>query len=275
MKKLKLHCPICQNTKTAVVLTAEGYRFFHCHRCDLVYRSFQNRQNRDILYSNQYYRQGSKLKRKIEKFLTKLVNYRRKQLIEKWQNKGKILDLGCGLGQFLNQMNSRNWQKIGIEPSQAAYQQIAKLNFTIYQKELADIDLLKNSLDVITAWHVLEHLSNPKITLSEIHRILKKDGFLFFSTPNTDSFGFEKGREKWFHLDASRHLFLFNAKSLKKILNQTGFRIIKINYPFFEYPLDLFHSLNGVNKFVLGLGGKLISPFIKKTETIEIVCQKK
>jgi len=270
-----LYCPICQNTKTVVVLNAKEYRFFHCHRCGLVYRSSQNRQNHDALYSRQYYRQGGKLKKMIEQFLTKLINYRRKRLIGQWRNKGKILDLGCGLGQFLNQMNNRNWQKIGIEPSQAAYQQIAKSNFTIYQKELTDINLPKNSFDVITAWHVLEHLTNPQKNLLEIHRILKKEGFLFLSTPNTNSFGFKQGKEKWFHLDTPRHLFLFNAKSLKNILNQTGFRIIKINYPFFEYPLDLFHSLNGVNKFILGLGGKLISPFIGKTETIEIVCQKK
>ena len=270
-----MHCPVCQNYDIALVLTAEKYKFFRCRRCGLIYRSFQNQPNHNILYSNQYYYQGSKLKKKIEQFLTGLINNRRKQLIKRRQNGGKILDLGCGLGQFLDQMNSQYWQKIGVEPSRAAHQQIAKLNFTTYSQKLTDINLPENSLDVITAWHVLEHLPNPRMTLLEINRILKEKSFLFLSTPNTDSFGFQQGKERWFHLDASRHLFLFNAQNLKKILNQTGFQIIKINYPFFEYPLDLFRSLRGINKFMLGLSGKLIFPFIKKGETIEIVCRKK
>lgn len=76
-----------------------------------------------------------------------------------------------------------------------------------------------------------------------IKRILKKDGILVISTPNTDCLGFKYGKSHWFHLDVPRHLILYNRKSLEYLLNKAGFKIIREKNIFYDFPLDLFWSI--------------------------------
>ena len=167
-----------------------------------------------------------------------------------------ILDLGCGGGEFLNSFNKK-WQKFGVEPSVFASKiAAAKKHLEVRNQELLTCHFPDSYFDIVTAWHVLEHLYNPKETLREMRRILKDDGVFLLSTPNTDSLGFKLAKESWFHLDAPRHLSLFNRLALKKILTSSRFRILKTSFPVLEYPLDLFHSISKAklkNQFLRGV----------------------
>ena len=97
--------------------------------------------------------------------------------------------------------------------------------------------------DVVTLWHVLEHLDHPGVALTRIHAALAADGLLVIATPDTHSRACQKGRAHWFHLDAPRHLHLFHADNLARLLAQSGFDGVRQSRLPFDYPLDLFWSL--------------------------------
>ena len=113
--------------------------------------------------------------------------------------KWKILDIGCGNGDFLSKLDSSRVERYGIEINKRGCEMCLRRGLRAYNQELTNIDFQDKKFDVITLWHVLEHTEKPMELLNKIYQILKKDGVLAFITPNTDSFGFKWGKENWFH----------------------------------------------------------------------------
>lgn len=188
-------------------------------------------------------------------------------------SKLKILDFGCGIGYFLNNLKSSRFIKTGQEINIYGYNKCKKLEFKVYTNDLLKIGLRSGEFDVVSMWHVLEHLDDPKKYLNKISLILKKDGILIFSTPNTDSLGFKIGKANWFHLDSPRHLTLYNKKSLIKLCNDAGFEVVSIKNEFYDYYLDLFWSLRKSHfKYFF----YITYPFWKiiSKETLTFVCKK-
>jgi len=155
----------------------------------------------------------------------------------------KILDIGCGSGEFLANLSSKSFEKYGQEINPQGLEMCRHRNIEVINKELKESGLTADSFDVITMWHVLEHLDNPAQLLMEAHRILKSNGVLIISTPNTDSVGFKYGRQNWFHLDSPRHIILYNRKSVALLLTKSKFKIKSFKNIFYDFPLDLFWSL--------------------------------
>ena len=142
-----------------------------------------------------------------------------------------ILDIGCGNGRFLKALIDKNYNAYGVElPSKSAQRasMIQGLNLKI--GELCEDDFGADFFDAVTMWHVLEHLSQPQLTLRIIQKILKKGGYLAISLPNINSFQSKLFKSSWLHLDTPRHLFFFDASDLVKILQKFGFEIVTINY---------------------------------------------
>jgi SAM-dependent methyltransferase len=100
--------------------------------------------------------------------------------------------------------------------------------------------------DVVTLRHVLEHIDQPGLALARIHAALAPGGVLLISTPNTRSLACKRGREYWFHLDAPRHLHLFNEENLAQLLEHSGFTVVHCSFMPFNFPLDLFWSVRRV-----------------------------
>lgn len=155
----------------------------------------------------------------------------------------KILDIGCGSGEFLVNISSCVFEKYGLEVNPQGVARSRERNIRVFDKELKDAGFGPDYFDVITMWHVLEHLDKPADLLLEACRILKSNGILMIATPNTDSLGFQYGLKNWFHLDSPRHLVLYNRKSLRLLLHKTGFKTAKLKNIFYDFPLDLFWSL--------------------------------
>jgi 2-polyprenyl-3-methyl-5-hydroxy-6-metoxy-1,4-benzoquinol methylase len=155
----------------------------------------------------------------------------------------KILDIGCGSGEFLAGIDSDRFEKYGLEINLEGVDKCREKNIEVINRDIKNSGFNTGSFDVITMWHVLEHLDKPVDLLLEVRRILKSNGVLVISTPNTDSLGFRYGRDNWFHLDSPRHLILYNFKSLEYLLRRTGFKIIEKRNTFYDFPLDLFWSL--------------------------------
>jgi predicted SAM-dependent methyltransferase len=104
-----------------------------------------------------------------------------------------------------------------------------------------DADFPDRSFDVVTFWHVFEHLSSPHQALQKVSRVLKPDGLLVIAVPDIAGLQARLFKRNWFHLDVPRHLFHFSLDTLSALLQQHGFAITTVNHYSFEY--DTFGAL--------------------------------
>lgn len=151
----------------------------------------------------------------------------------KIKKQGRILDVGCSSGLFLQALKQYGaWETYGVElnPHMAAIAR--KGGIKIVAGQLFDAHCPDNYFDVITLWDVLEHVHDPKSNLKEIHRILKPGGYLFISGPNLNSLDAKLFKQYWIGFDAPRHLYVYNVQTLSQFLNTTDFTIDKI-YSFY------------------------------------------
>ncbi len=200
-------------------------------------------------YKLGYYEQvGGSVLARLVTALSKFSVYVKQKLIlvsvgKKDGSKVSILDVGCGSGGFLSKLDTGKFIKTGIEINPEGAALCRKNGLEVYDLTILDIDFGGRVFDVVTMWHVLEHVPNPVEVLKKISTILSRNGVLVFEVPNTDSFGFQYGKADWFHLDSPRHLVLYSKKSATKLCELAGFTITRIQSSIFDYPLDLFWSI--------------------------------
>lgn len=136
---------------------------------------------------------------------------------------GRILDIGCGDDDFLISLKHRGWEVYGTEFSDAACARVRAKGVHVYHGDLAGANFPDRFFDVVTLWHVLEHLSEPRHDLREVWRILRDDGLLVVEVPNSNSPTFSLCKERWFPLDVPRHLQHFTSSTLVSMLEREGF----------------------------------------------------
>jgi len=161
------------------------------------------------------------------------------------QKKGTtLLDIGCGSGEFLEKMKKAGWEVYGMDVSaEACNLAREKIQKNVFNDTLKDISFPDNFFDVITLWHVFEHISDPDGLLKEISRILKPDGMLIMEVPHIDNPVFKLTMGTYFALDAPRHIYHYSAATLKQILEKNGYTITQTYYPILGSPLNLFKSV--------------------------------
>jgi 2-polyprenyl-3-methyl-5-hydroxy-6-metoxy-1,4-benzoquinol methylase len=140
---------------------------------------------------------------------------------------GKLLDIGCGNGYFLKQMQQRGWDVVGTDFDEAAVNAVKQIGIDAYVGDLSTIKFEDNSFDAITLNNVIEHLYDPLGCLEKSRNLLRDGGQLTVITPNIESFGHSHFKQYWRGLETPRHLFLFSPKTLKAIAEKAGFKEIK------------------------------------------------
>ena len=144
--------------------------------------------------------------------------------ILKHKSAGKLLDIGAGTGDFLNAA-SRYFRIDGVEPSELAREKAQKKNLKL-KSELSEIS---DQYDVITMWHVLEHVPNLEQQFEEFHRLLNDDGILVIAVPNYKSKDAEIYKEYWAAYDVPRHLWHFSKKGIQTLFFENGFQLFNSN----------------------------------------------
>jgi 2-polyprenyl-3-methyl-5-hydroxy-6-metoxy-1,4-benzoquinol methylase len=138
-------------------------------------------------------------------------------------DKGRLLDVGCGNGWFLDQMRQLGWDVVGIEPDgEAASVAHEKLGLEVFHGSLEEAKFPEGHFDAITMNHVIEHAIDPVGLLKECHRILRPSGKLVAVTPNIKSLGRHMFSDAWLHWDPPRHLFLFSSQALRASAERAG-----------------------------------------------------
>ncbi|NNK74524.1 MAG: class I SAM-dependent methyltransferase [Maribacter sp.] len=171
----------------------------------------------------------------------------RARKIAKWINhKGRVLDIGCGNGRFLQKIQKYGQiEGFGIEmPGGSAERAKLVLGDRLKVGVLEEEDFDKAYFDAITLFHVFEHLTDPKGYLENISRMIKPGGVLYMSFPNIDSIQAKLFKGDWLHLDPPRHLFLFSPEAFKEQMSHYGFEIIHAKHFNIEYnPFGFQQSL--------------------------------
>lgn len=191
----------------------------------------------------------------------KIAIKRKLKLINSFVNSSKsLLDVGSGTGDFLQSASLNNWTISGIEPNIKA-REIAnqKTQNAVYKTE----ELLKfkpESFDVITLWHVLEHLPNLDEQLSIFKSLLKENGTLIIAVPNFKSYDAIHYKNFWAAYDAPRHLWHFSRTSISKLAFKENMKVAKtlpMKYDAFYVSLlsekNRSSKMNPINAFWIGL----------------------
>lgn len=147
------------------------------------------------------------------------------QLINSLSPKGAILDIGAGTGDFLLTCKNDGWQVTGIEPSTKA-QSIAMskgITMTASQNDLPD-----HSFDVITMWHVLEHVPDLEAQLHSLKRLLKPEGTVIVAVPNFKSYDAQHYQSFWAAYDVPIHLWHFSKIAIEKLFAQQAMQLVKV-----------------------------------------------
>lgn len=145
---------------------------------------------------------------------------------------GKILDVGCGYGYALSWVSDK-WERHGTELSNHTAK-IAQKYGKIFVGKLEDAKYPDNYFDVITSFHVLEHVEDPVIVIREMYRILKDDGHLILQIPDFDSALARRFKDNYRMLHDKTHINLFSCHGLRLLLEDNFFQIDRVEFPYFE-----------------------------------------
>ena len=256
-------------------------------------------------YDDSYYGEGDEkfdegwIERILDHFRGRRADIFKRSL----KGSGRVLDIGCGNGKFLDMVQERGDFEIhGIEMPGGSAERARQIpNLQLRVGSLQATDHESDSFDAISLFHVFEHLTEPKETLEIISRILKKDGVLIMSFPNIDSWQSRIFKGKWLHIDPPRHLFFFfTPEDFRDLMLGFGFEVVRERHFSIEYnPFGmqqsilntlqkkrdvLYESLKGnkeyvreysaANLFMQNMFFKLSSPFFTALDVIESMFRK-
>lgn len=227
-----MNCNFCGNSHTKILYVLKDlqlgipgeFTLVQCMNCGLLFLNPQPTWEELQPYYPEWY---DPFLPKYSSFIQYYGIIRRCMVVSKYQNGGRLLDVGCSTGIFLNEMRrSGRWEVYGVEPA-AFPARIAQERFglLVFQQTLIEAKLPENYFDVVTWWDVLEHTPNPKECLQETYRILKPGGWIFIQTPDPNSWEAKLFGPLWRGYEAPRHLHLFPVPTLTNQLGLLGFRV--------------------------------------------------
>lgn len=238
---MKVHydvCPVCHAadigplfTVTDHSISGEDFIIWQCRRCSLRFtqdvpdemsigRYYQSPEY--VSHSNTSKGLVNQLYQKVRRLT---LSQKASFVIRHTKKKGKLLDLGAGVGAFLHAMQEKGWEVVGIEPDENARAQ-AKKDFGINLLQANAWDAWPpESFDAISLWHVLEHVHALHPYMEKLKSLLKKDGKLFIAVPNYRSLDASIYASNWAAYDVPRHLYHFSPASMEMLVRAHGMKL--------------------------------------------------
>jgi 2-polyprenyl-3-methyl-5-hydroxy-6-metoxy-1,4-benzoquinol methylase len=214
-------------------LTQEEFTIVKCDECGFLFVNPRPDVNEISKYykSEEYISHSNTKKGLLNKVyhIIRRKNHQKKfDLISSYKENGTILDIGCATGEFLNYLKKQNWETIGVEPDINA-QNFAR---TEYKLNVFSEDFLEKTeptkIDVITMWHVMEHVHNIEQRMQQIKRLLAKDGITFIAVPNAACYDARHYGKFWAGYDLPRHIYHFTQGTMIQLFEKYDFKLDKI-----------------------------------------------
>jgi 2-polyprenyl-3-methyl-5-hydroxy-6-metoxy-1,4-benzoquinol methylase len=233
------NCPVCQNDTFEKYLEVQDYtvsqkkfQIMTCKSCGFKFTNPRPDQNE----IGEYYKAESYISHtntsrgliaKIYHAVRKYTLTGKLKLINSlYPQKGKLLDVGCGTGMFLNEARENGWKVNGIEPDSGARQIAEEINKATIKTEILS-SFQNEQFNIITMWHVLEHVHLLNETVDWLKERLSENGSLIIAVPNHESKDAEIYQAQWAAYDVPRHLYHFSQKSMTQLFEKKGFRLEK------------------------------------------------
>ncbi len=240
LKGQSLVCPTCghKDYVTHLVLkdyflSNEEFSIIKCTQCGLL-STFPQPLPSEIgkYYKSSHYishaTENKGLESTIYNFIRKKTLASKTKLIRKYSAGNRLLDIGCATGVFLDYCYRHGFTVEGIEPDEKS-RNYARKQFNLKVNDVEYLSRLpERSFDVITMWHVLEHVNDIQERMRLVSRLLTDDGIAFIALPNPLSYDAQFYKEYWAAYDVPRHLYHFTRASFTAFINEQQMKIIKI-----------------------------------------------
>lgn len=262
--------------------TQESFTLLYDEKLDMLITSPEPSNLEKYYETNSYISHTDQSNSLIDKIYQKVKNHslkRKLDLINSLNtNNKKLLDIGAGTGDFLKKISNTQWTIKGVEPNSNARTIATKKGLNLSQKlsEIIDTDF-----DIITLWHVLEHLPNLDEQIKDITKKLDAKGYLIVAVPNYKSYDAKKYKGYWAAYDTPRHLWHFSRKTINALFSKHGLKVIKtkpMHFDSFYVSLLSEKYKHGKNRylsgFLTGLLSNLIGFFTKEYSSLIYILQK-
>jgi len=240
-----MSCPVCLNPVTAPALvgtdflfesTSKTFTLYSCEACRCLFlHPMPDSREIERFYPADYWwnaRRSGGLK-KLESVYRKLALRDHIAFITKAAgDRGvDVLDVGCGSGTLLGLLKHRGFRVTGLDFSaEAAAIAKAENGVDVAVGTLEEAHFPAESFDVVTLFHVMEHVTNPRLVLAQVSRVLKPNGVAILQVPNIESWQFKIFGARWYGLDIPRHVIDYSRNSMLKLLADSGFIVNRIRH---------------------------------------------
>ncbi len=291
MKHIK-ECPLCGSQDHRLYLetqdwflTMEAFSIQECNACAFLFTNPIPEEMGSYYQSEDYLSHNASKKGLLSTLyrIIRLIALKKKYHQVKKHATGKnLLDIGCGTGEFLNYCQIQGMNTKGIEPGKQA-REFAKKQYNL---EIDDEPALDNlpagQYDVITLWHVLEHVPNLHQRMKTITSLIKDQGIIILALPNPQSFDAEKYEKFWAAYDTPRHLYHFRKKNIETLAQQHNLKLLEtVPMPFDAYYISLLSekyktgSQNFLKATINGCKSNMKGAKSKNHSSLTYILQKK
>lgn len=250
--RLAIVCPLCSCNSSQLLFRARSWESFaqdqvyeirQCHKCHIAFTSpIVSFESLKLFYSQGLYGNKSNRLHILIEIAQQIFQWSRLRKITRVRQRGKLLDIGCGKGRFLAYAALYGWDVYGTEPSENSRRIACS---TLKGRIVGNLkELPMEKFDVITLWHVFEHVSTPVEMLRQLHPYLKPGGVLCVAVPNLASWQARLGKSRWSHLDVPRHVFHYTPETLQYVLDLSGYTILHIDHFSIEFnPIGVLQTM--------------------------------
>ncbi|MBF0499253.1 MAG: class I SAM-dependent methyltransferase [Candidatus Riflebacteria bacterium] len=225
-----MNCPLCGRSGLSEWARSGAYSVLFCSDCRMGMTSPLPTEDDLARVNAENYRVEDRITAYLDR--EKMFELRYEGVLRRigaFRDKGRLLDIGCNIGKFLDVAKRRNYETTGVEINSACAEfGRKKFGLEIHDRPLNSIGFPTSHFDVVTLFDVLEHIPDGGSFLAEIRRILKPDGLLVVQLPNLESSMAELTRKDWYWLAMPDHIFHFTPKSIVEYLSKFGFSILKV-----------------------------------------------
>ncbi len=219
-------CIICGNGSPTFFCSKGSGKYLKCEHCNHVFiaEGFISDLSEKLPSGGNHHTSDVKRDWDFSREKREKIFYPRLQWISRFGQAGKLLDIGCSNGAFIESAVHYGWEAEGVElrPSSADFAK--SRGNKVHIRPLEDLHLPSASFHAVSMWQVIEHIPYPEIILEECHRILKVDGVLALTTPNIGSIGWKLLKSDWPAVDPGCHCHLFRVNTIEKLMAKCGFK---------------------------------------------------